>query len=457
MRGNLFTRIFIGFWLVSIAVLGSWMVAHEYFDSHPTAGHGPTGNPDVPPHRLVLRLIYGLQNAPEERLPEIVEQARRQHGIELYILDRSGNELLGRDVPEAVAATARELRGPKRRTFGLREGRPMSAHEIYREGQGPLRLVTVFPKERQRVLGLLGANLWLRLALAIIVSGIACYGLSRLMTRRLRALQQAARKLAGGELDTRISVRERGGDETDELARDFNSMAEQLQQRMRAQKQLLSDVSHELRSPIARLRVALALAQADASKREDYLLRIEEETERLEALISQLLSTRQDSPELDKHIDLVELLRGLAADACFEGETGRKQVALHTTEAQAVVASAGDLLHRCFDNIIRNALAHTAPGTTVELSLVAEEDSYRVEVEDSGPGVPVDQLERIFEAFHRVDSARSREGGGHGLGLAIARRAIELHGGTVEAANTASGLRVTITLPRNDLPRSGNG
>lgn len=447
MRGNIFTKIFIGFWLVSIAVLASWMVTHDYFESRLQGEHRPPQNAEGPPHRFVLRLIYGLQNAPEERLPQIVESAREKHGIELYLLDRSGHDLLGQEVPAALSALADQLKGRKRRVFGRWEGKPLNAHEIYREDMGRLRLVMVFPEARHKVLGLLGTNLWLRLALAIIISGLACYALSRLMTNRLRDLQQASRKLAGGDLATRIDVRERGGDETDELARDFNSMAEQLQQRMQAQKQLLSDVSHELRSPIARLRVALALAEEDPQKCQAYLQRMEHETGRLEELISQLLASQQDSPELDKHIDLVELLRELSADGNFEGEQDNKRVVLQCTEQQVVIASAGDLLHKCFENIIRNALGHSPVGSQVTVGLAVTGDHCQVTVQDQGPGVADDQLERIFDEFYRVDSARSREDGGHGLGLAIARRAIELHGGSVRADNTKGGLTVIVTLP----------
>lgn len=447
MRGNIFTKIFIGFWLVSIAVLGSWMITQDYFESTLQGEHRPPDKPDGPPHRFVLRLIYGLQNAAEERLPRIVAEARDKHGIELYLLDLSGSDLLGRNPPAAVTALADKLHGRKRRVFDRHQGKPLSAHEIYREDMGRLRLVMVYPEAKHKVLGLLGANLWLRLALAIIISGLACYALSRLMTNRLQELRQASRKLASGELDTRIEVRQRGGDETDELARDFNSMAGQLQRRMQAQKQLLSDVSHELRSPIARLRVALALAEEDPQKYRDYLQRIDHETGRLEQLISQLLASQQESPELDKHIDLATLLGQLCADGNFEGERVNKRVVLHGADQQAIIASAGDLLHKCFENIIRNALKHTPADSQVSVTLSATPDSCQVAVEDQGPGVAEDQLERIFDEFYRVDSARSRGDGGHGLGLAIARRVVELHGGSVLAENSANGLRVSVTLP----------
>ena len=189
------------------------------------------------------------------------------------------------------------------------------------------------------------------------------------------------------------------------------------------------------------------LAQEDPQKRPDYLQRIEQETGRLEELIAQLLASQQDSPELDKHIDLVELLRQLCVDGSFEGERENKRVVLHTDQKQAVIASAGDLLHKCFENIIRNALRHTPSGSQVRVGLLLIGGAYRISFEDQGPGVADDQLDSIFDAFYRVDSARTREGGGHGLGLAIARRAIELHGGSVKAVNTGAGLRVVVILP----------
>ena len=226
-------------------------------------------------------------------------------------------------------------------------------------------------------------------------------------------------------------------------------MADQLEGRIKAQTRLLSDVSHELRSPLARLRVALALAAESAANREGHLARMEKETERLEELISQLLSTREQDLSMDKHIDLVALLQELCADASFEGDQRGVVVKLASSLEQAVVASSGDLLLKSFDNMIRNALRHTSADSVVEVRLCQEGESYRIEIEDHGPGVDEAELARIFDEFYRVDAARAREDGGHGLGLAIAQRAIAQHGGHVEARNTGSGLLLTTTLPRH--------
>lgn len=447
MRGSIFIKMFAGFWIVSVVVLGSWMLTNQYFDDRPEARHSGHQGPGESPHRAVLRLIYSLQNAPTQELPSILKKARDKHGVEVFLLDPSGSELLGRKPPQEVLSLAAELQGSQRRVFRRSEKQPMAAHKIYRPEVGLLRAVIVFPPLGHQVLGILSENLWLRLLLAMVISGLACYGLSRLMTNRLRDLQLASRKLANGELDTRLEVRERGGDETDELSRDFNTMAEQLQQRILAQKRLLGDVSHELRSPLARLRIALALAQENPQQQSGYLARIEQETERLEELIGQLLSTQQDRLEFDKHIDLVSLLQQLCADASFEGKSTEKQVRLTTTLRQAIVASTGDLLHKSFDNIIRNALRHTQAKSCVDVSISRCEGGYRVCIEDRGPGVPEAQLGKLFDEFYRVDTARTREDGGHGLGLAIARRAVQSHGGSVDARNTGNGLLVSVTLP----------
>lgn len=445
MRGSIFIKVFLGFWLVSVAILGSWLLASLYIDSLPPGDRQRP--PQGPPERFVLSLIYELQNTPTEQLAGLVARTREEHRVRIWLLNRRGDELTGAEVPAQVDSLARELRGRKRRAFARSLDGPMVAHKIFLEESGLTRMVILFPKPRHEVLTAIIANHWLRLLIAVLVSGLACYGLSRLLTNRLRDLRQASRQLAEGQLQTRIRVRERGGDETDELARDFNTMATQLQQRIQSQQQLLSDVSHELRSPLARMRVALALAEEAPDKRQDYLDRMEHETLRLEELIKQLLATDEDGLSLDKHIDLVELLRQLCSDASFEGELKGKQVNFHSSLDEALVASSGDLLHKSFENIIRNALHHTAEDSEVRLRLEPGDSGYLVSVEDQGPGVDEALLERIFDEFFRVDSARSRKDGGFGLGLAIARRAIRRHGGELSARNSGHGLIVEARLP----------
>lgn len=446
LRGRLFIKIFIGFWLVTTAILGSWMLTTEYFESRPDGEHGrPTHT--GPPHRFMLRTMYELQNAEDEQLQPLVQRVQDEYGIKVFLLDLRGEDLFGRSVPGAVVRVAEKLQSGRRRAFDKGPRERLLAHTIYRREQGLMRAVFVLPPPRQGVLGALDSNLWLRLGLAILVSGLVCYLLSRVMTNRLKALQVASRRLANGDLDTRLQVRDHGGDETDELARDFNTMAQQLQERIQAQRRLLGDVSHELRSPLTRLRIALALAEEDQARSGEYLQRIEQEAQRLEDLIGQLLSSQEHDISLDTHIDLVPLLQQLCADARFEGEAQGKQLSFNHSVEQAVVASSADLLHKSFENILRNAVIHTADNSLVTVTLDKAGEDYRVCITDQGPGVPEQELQKIFEEFYRVDTARTRETGGYGLGLAIARRAIQRHGGQMVAANTGSGLAVTITLP----------
>lgn len=456
LRLQLFGKIFIGFWFATIAVLASWQISSHYLESFP-AHNASENRPQSPPQRFVLRMIYDLQNLEPAELAPLVERAKADHEVDIYLLDNKADDLLGRPVPPLVAKIAAKLHSGQRRAFFRHKGEQLLAHEIYRPGQGTVRAVFVFRPSRHQLLAFLGSNLWLRITLAVLVSGAVCYLLSLLMTRRVKALQVASRRLATGDLDTRLRVRSRGGDETDELARDFNSMAAQLQERMQAQKRLLADVSHELRSPLARQRVALALAQKNPENATSYLQRIEQESERLEELIGQLLASQVDDVKLDTHIDLVSLLQQLCGDANFEGSAQKKRCVFSCHLPEAVVASAGDLLHKSFENILRNALHHTRPDSEVRVQLQRDGHEFRICITDCGSGVPEDELDKIFEAFYRTDTARTRDTGGHGLGLSIARRAIERHGGSIIAANTTSGFAVTVTLPVPDaVPQEGS-
>lgn len=447
VRGNLFIRTFITFWLMTLAILGSWLLAANYFESQPPGLVPDTQGPAGPPHRFMLRTLYDLEHLDDAALARTVADMRRQHDIHIYLVNRDGSDLLGRKVPAAVSRIAQQLHERRRNAFIRSPRQHLTAHRISRPDAAEVSAVFVFPSHRNVMLNTLGASPRLRLALAVLVSGVVCFGLSRLITKRLKALQLASRRLANGDLDTRLQVRERGGDETDELARDFNTMAAQLQERMHAQKRLLGDVSHELRSPLTRLRIAVALAQEQPGRGPEHLQRIEQEAERLEELIGQLLSSQEQDIRLDTHIDLVALLQQLCADANFEGQGAGKQFRFSTDTQQALVASSADLLRKSFDNILRNALQHTAENSLVAVSLTATGGGFQVTIEDQGPGVPESALDRIFSEFYRVDNARTRASGGYGLGLAIARRAVRQHGGEVTASNTGAGLRVTVRLP----------
>lgn len=444
-KANLFVKIFLGFWLVSAIILASWLLTARYFDTLPEHHSGP--GPQGPPRQFMLRLVYQLQNTSDEELRQVLRDTKQKHNIDIFLLTAQGTDIYARPLIPGVARIAGQLDRRHRRKFLETPRGFMQAHFIHRDTHGPLRAVIVFGPKRPSLVSLLNKNVGLRLALAIIVSGLVCYTLSRALTRRIKTLQRAARLLAQGNLATRISVRNQGGDETDDLARDLNSMAEQLDDKIQAQKRLLSDVSHELRSPLARLHVALALAQQDPQTNNQHLDRIDLEAQRIEILIKQLLSSQHGKQDADTFVDVVQLLRDLCEDAGFEGESQGKKVVFSTCLNEAILASHGDSLKSCFENILRNAVKYTADNTSIRASLVRNDTSYVIRIDDCGPGVKEEELEKLFDEFYRSDDARRRETGGYGLGLSISKRAVQQLEGTIQALNTDSGLAVIVTLP----------
>ncbi len=457
---NLFAKIFIGFWLSSIAIIGSWLLAAQYFDPTPRVsdalaapphaksrlGRAPAGDtPRAPRH--IYRLFYGLQNASAGELPAWIEIQEKRDRLKIFLVNQAGLDIFGKKLSPGVDQVLEKLGGSRRRA-NHREGRVMLfGQKLYRPEWGSINLVIVQHPPASPIIRYLTDHLWLRLLLALIISGAISYVVSRYLTRPLKNLQQASRSLADGDLDTRITVSAKGGDETDELARDFNSMAQQLQEKIQTQKRLLNDVSHELRSPLARLRVALALAEKEPDRVVELLKRIDHETERLDELIGQLLAVPDATIELEDSLDLVALLRELCGDAGFESQQRHQQIRFTSNLEEAVVRSHGDLLKKAFENVIRNAVQYSPEGSVVDVSITTEAEDCLITIDDSGPGIPEPDLQRIFEPFYRVDRARQRETGGFGLGLSIARRAIDQHRGSIDAANKHTGLRITIQLP----------
>ena len=244
-------------------------------------------------------------------------------------------------------------------------------------------------------------------------------------------------------------------DEIAELVRDFDRMAAQIEKLMYAQKRLISDVSHEFRSPLTRINLAAELIRnVNSPAVKTAVARIEQETERLNGMISNLLTlSKIDAGEslADETIDVAEMLRTIVVDTDFEARDHNCRVALHGAQDCFTVGSS-DLLRSAVENVIRNAIRYTAQQTEVEVRLTCETSGAASEgtisVRDHGPGVPESSLEELFRPFFRLDESRERSTGGVGLGLAIAQRAVRLHGGEIKAQNCAGrGLEVIISFP----------
>lgn len=306
-----------------------------------------------------------------------------------------------------------------------------------------------------------------QLPVAIAVGGVTTFVLVLIFTRPVIRLRKAARELSRGKLDTRVKEsRPRAaifeGDEFQALLHDFNHMAERLESLVGAQKLLLRDVSHELRSPLARLSVALELSRDDADEGMTiHLDRIQREAERLNELIGQLLtlSSMEAVERVDKFepVSLNELLKDMLPDAAYEAQQREASVQFHE-DAECTVSGRRELLYRAIENIVRNAIRYTEPRTQVDvkLSRINEQGAHWaiVAVSDSGPGIPESELESIFRPFYRVDSARSAHTGGFGVGLAIAERAVKLHDGQLRAFNRPNGgatVEIRLPLYRNTL------
>lgn len=296
-----------------------------------------------------------------------------------------------------------------------------------------------------------------RLALVSIVSALISYFLARYLTAPTTILRRAAHRLASGDLAARVGPQMgRRRDELTDLGRDFDLMAARIEDLIRAQRHLLADISHELRSPLARLNVAVDLAMLDADdSMRAFLGRIERESGRLNALVGQLLTlSKLESGAAEtpgEAVDLAKLVAEIVADANFEAHGQNRGVSLIWSQPCHVTGHA-NLLHSAIENVTRNALRFTPEGTEVEIELHTVRrnggDAACVAVRDFGPGVPPEALDQLFRPFYRVEDARERSSGGVGLGLSIASRAAQFHGGEITAANAPSGgLVVEIFLP----------
>jgi two-component system sensor histidine kinase CpxA len=295
------------------------------------------------------------------------------------------------------------------------------------------------------------------LIIGVLSSGLVCYLLSWYLTKPIVQLRTAARQIAAGDLTARAGAPALSRrDEVAGLMRDFDAMAERLETLLKAQSRLLNDISHELRSPLARLNVALGLARQRAGvESTDMLDRIELEAARLNELIGRILTLArlEDGEQLvpQTPVPLDEIVESVSEDAEFEAQERHCHVHTSIPEGNWEVRGNASLLHSAVENVVRNAIRYTQEGSAVEIELKSESRGAReavLRVSDSGPGVPSDSLDKLFQPFYRLDDARGRQTGGVGLGLAITERAVRFHGGKVSAFNRPQGgLVIEIRLP----------
>ncbi|MGH1371803.1 MAG: ATP-binding protein [Cellvibrionaceae bacterium] len=453
---RIYIKIFLGFWLVTIMMLfGSNVIVH-FFNLGPDK-HLSQQEDDPfegPGGRLLREVVSDAINYNYEQVEMGLRSMPPWATRHFYIINAEGEDLLQREIPEHIdkfltninedVPFFRKKIGDNSlygRQFGLSDGTV-------------LRVVVFSPKDHTLGWQLFFNNFWHILLFDMVISGAACYYLARYITRDIHTLKTATQKIATGDWDVRIAEEfcDRPG-ELAELGRAFDNMAIKLQKSMLEQKRLIKDVSHELRSPLARLQVALAIAQQRAnSEITGELERIKEAADYLNDVISDILSlpvTEQGSWELTDVVEVCSLISTISEEC--KDEAAHKDVTLNLTDnlKEALVMTRGNTLVGVFDNIIRNAIRYTVEDSLVSITLDRNTDgSPQITVSDCGPGVEEEHLEDIFEPFFRTDEARDRKSGGYGLGLAIAQRTVLHHQGTIVASNNlVRGLSITITLP----------
>jgi signal transduction histidine kinase len=357
----------------------------------------------------------------------------------------------GVDVPGVAELASRTATSGLVETDFSAEERTLGAAPVnFPDGR---KMILLFQWERQAPPSLFWGSTTALVRLGgILLTGIVlCYLLALYLTSPIRKLREATNKLADGRLETRVIPRlGRRRDEIGDLARDFDVMAERIESLITTQQRLNSDISHELRSPLARMNVALEIAKTKSTPESaPFLERIETESTRLNEMIGRLLTlAKLESGAEEVHrvrLDLAELVRDVAADADFEAQANGKFVEVSSADSCPVMGSE-NLLRSAIENVLRNAVRYTADRTVVDVSLKASNGHAVIRISDHGGGVPEDELPNIFRPFYRVGEARERKTGGIGLGLAIAERAVKAHKGTITARNHNGGLQIEIGL-----------
>ena len=381
-----------------------------------------------------------------------MDQLEQRARLRAFLFDRELNELSGRRTPFGARDVAQRVLKTRSPEFAPTEFSPLVARPVEGANDTHYAFVAELPRRQPPPL----INHIVHISGLLVVGAAFCYWLAWYLTAPVKKLRVATQELAQGNLSARVGQSGGRRDELVSLGSDFNLMAEQIESLVQAQRRLLGDISHELRSPLARLSVALELArQRSGAEAASALARIQREAENLNEMIGQLLTlTRLQTGAQEvqqSEFDLCRLVREIADDAEFEAQSHNRSVKLESVAACSFIGNE-QLLRRAIENVVRNAVHYTAEGTDVEIRVESnhaesEQQGIQIIVRDHGPGVPPAALEEIFRPFYRVDDARDREAGGVGLGLAIAERAVNLHGGKITAANASDGgLIVTIDL-----------
>ena len=446
MNRRLFWKIFLPFWVAQALLLGVLYIRLQH------RAHADNPWWVQPERRLVPTLadlaVRRYEDGGQPALRALLDQSALPHRANYWLLDANGRELSGRPMPQEIGDyVQRALR---------HEGmvRPDEAVFVVAPAttvRGTYLFIGEFipPGLSERVPGDI---IWV-LKLGTIISALMCLVIAHYLSKPIERLRNATNELARGNLDIRVGATiGRRSDEIADLVRDFDSMAGELRNQIQSERNLLSGVSHELRSPIARMRLALALARtADRPERDEMLDRIEQDAIQLDSMLDRILTVArlengQYKPRFES-LSLNDLIDEVLDDARFEAAATGATVN-YTDDALLEVNGDPGLLRSAIENVVRNAIFYSGQDGTIDVGLRLDDGYATITVSDNGKGVPDDALPLLFKPFYRVDDSRGTNTGGMGLGLAIVRNAVAVHGGSVSARNVSPhGLEVELRLP----------
>ena len=456
---SLFFKIFLWFCvivvLVGVSIETSSILANYYETRWQAVLHSV-----MPMEALKCALMY--ENSGKQEVLDYLDELQAQKTVRFYFFDGNGNSLLDRGAPAAIlkmAASKEALDKTARQNLSLVIPRQGIAMRLV-DGPSGRQYILAFQQSPALIMPVseaVGAHPYLRLLVIGIFGAALCFFLTRSITQPIGRLRAATAGIAAGRLKTRVDPRvRRRHDEIGTLGRDFDRMADQIEALVTAQRDLLGDVSHELRSPLSRLTVALGLLRhASPEEAPEYLSRIGWEADRLDKLIGQLLTLTRIESGVEstqrEEFDLTNLVQEVAADGDFEACAHDRTVKVVRADA-CTMFGVPEMLRSAIENVVRNAIRHTPAQSAVEITIedlngvMAPRAALRVR--DHGSGVPANMLAAIFVPFCRCAEPLDTEDHGAGLGLAIADRITRMHDGTIRAENaTDGGLIVELELP----------
>ena len=441
-------RILFTFWLTLLLVVVSMVLIFiaQRNDDHSVQS--------MPPIKTGEALTLKLLSQDYQDISRWFQQQDPNDTRRIYVVNE-GNEILGRRLPKPLKYINRQLSSTqpfihrKRRGFIL-----VGRYLLLPDGHNVNILIRSRDPNKPPMHRII-AEQWVGFLLsAIIISGLISYLLALYIVKPIILLRNATQKLASGDLSIRVQddIKAQHG-EVSLLAHDFDHMANRLEKTISSHKHLIQDISHELRSPVARLQLALELCKKRLNIADDQIdiARIEKECEQINTIINTLLNLPayelEPSLAFQDNVDLTRLLNNICDDLNFTHKDKPIALTLHTQESIWLMANE-QLLRSAIENVLKNAQYYHQGLSSIEVSMDIEQQQVVICCCDQGQGVSQQQLEEIFKPFYRISEARERSSGGHGLGLAISKRAIELHNGKIYAKNLhPHGLCVTLSLP----------